>query len=68
MEKTMTASSFGGTAKIYQFPKGGRAGLSAGRYETKPADEFALRVATVASGGAWYHEEAVREAEHPRKN
>jgi len=64
----MTASSFGGTAKIFQFPKGGRAGLSAGRYETKPADAFALRVAPVASSGAWYHEEAVREAEYARKN
>ncbi len=64
----MTASSFGGTAKIYQFPKGGRAGLSAGRYETTPVDEFALRVPTIASGGAWYHEEAVRDVENTRKN
>ncbi len=64
----MTTSSFGGTAKIYQFPAGGRAGLNANRYETKHADPFVSRVATVASGGAWYHEEAVREAEHRRKN
>jgi hypothetical protein len=64
----MTTSSFGGTAKIYQFPRGGRAGLSSGRYEAKPADAFALRVADVVSGGAWYHEEAVREAAHTRKN
>ena len=64
----MTASSFGGTAKIYQFPKGGRAGLSAGRFKTTPTEEFAVQVAPVASGGAWYHEEAVREAEHARKN
>jgi len=64
----MTTSSFGGTAKIYQFPRGGRAGLNSGRYETKPAHEFELAVANVVSGGAWYHEEAVREADHTRKN
>jgi len=64
----MTTSSFGGTAKIYQFPKGGRAGLNADRYETKTTNAFALRFATVASGGAWYHEEAVRDEQHPRKN
>jgi Protein of unknown function (DUF2735) len=64
----MTTSSFEGTAKIYQFPRGGRAGLTSGRYEAKPMDEFALRTANVVAGGAWYHEEAVREAAHTRKN
>jgi hypothetical protein len=68
MEKTMTASSFGGTAKIYQFPKGGRAGLSDGRFKATPTEEFAVRVTPAASGGAWYHEEAIREAGHVRNN
>jgi hypothetical protein len=68
MEKKMTASSFEGTAKIYQFPKGGRAGLNSGRYQAKPADAFGQAVANITSGGAWYHEEAVREADHARKN
>jgi hypothetical protein len=64
----MTASAIGGTAKIYHFPKGGRAGLSGGRYDAEPAKNVATsHVARVASGG-WYHEEAIREAERARKN
>jgi hypothetical protein len=67
MEIHMTANSFQGSAKIYQFPAGGRAGLEGRRYEAKPAGDFAsLRVATVTSGSAWYHEEAIQEA--ARKN
>ena len=62
----MTASSFEGTAKIYQFPKGGRAGLTSGRHETKlPETATAQRV---VGGGAWYHEEAIREAGRVREN
>ena len=65
----MTANSFRGSAKIFQFPAGGRAALSGRPYEVKQGEAFAtLRVAKVASGGAWYHEEAVQEAEPPRKN
>jgi hypothetical protein len=65
----MTANSYRGSAKIYQFPAGGRAALGAPRFEARPAEAFAaLRVAKVASGGAWYHEEAVQEAERTRKN
>ncbi|MEZ5827744.1 MAG: DUF2735 domain-containing protein [Hyphomicrobiales bacterium] len=65
----MTASSFGGTAKIYQFPTGGRAGLGGRRNQATPANDYTVpHYATVASGSAWYHEEAIREAERVRKN
>jgi hypothetical protein len=59
----MTASSYRESAKIYQFPTGGR------RDEAKPAAHLAAsRVAMVASGSAWYHEEAVQEAKRAPKN
>lgn len=61
----MTANAIGGTAKIYQFPKGGRAGLSSGPHQANPTETFATpRVAS----GSWYHEEAIREAERGHKN
>ena len=61
----MTANATEGTAKIYQFPKGGRAGLSSGRYEATSTQELAsTRVAWVACGSASYHEDAIREEEH----
>ena len=65
----MTANSFQGSAKIYQFPAGGRAGLSGHRHQAKPAEDLAaVRVPRVSSGSAWYHEEAIREAEGIGKN
>ena len=48
------------SAKIYQFPTGGRAALGSRRDEAKLVENFAAsRTAKVAPGGAWYHEEAV---------
>ena len=65
----MTANSNRGSAKIYQFPAGGRAGLVSRGDAARPVEEFAAsRVARVASGSAWYHEEAVRSAERAPKN
>ncbi len=64
----MTASSYQQSAKIYQFPTGGRAALAGRRDEAMPVENFAMpRIARVASGGAWYHEEAVQTAERARK-
>jgi hypothetical protein len=69
MEITMTANATEGTAKIYQFPKGGRAGLSSGRNETHLAESFVMpRIARVACGGASYHEAAICEEERSRNN
>lgn len=67
-EATMTTSEFS-TATIYQFPKGGRAALANRRDEAKRVAEFAqARIAKVAVGDCWYHEEAIREADRPHKN
>ena len=64
----MTASSNRQSATIYQFPKGGRATLGGRRDVAKPVENFAAtRIAKVALGGAWYHEEAVQSAERARK-
>jgi uncharacterized protein DUF2735 len=65
----MTANSHRGSAKIYQFPAGGRAGLGSRADAARSVAEFAAsRVAKVASGSAWYHEEAVQSAERAPKS
>lgn len=58
----MTANAGGESAKIYEFPKGGRAGL---RVEARGAKPQAPVPAPVM-WDAWYHEAAMRE-ETPRK-
>lgn len=52
------------SAKIYQFPVGGRAALAVRRQEEiKPAiDQDRPRVNDVACSESWYHEAAIREA------
>jgi hypothetical protein len=63
----MTTSSDRQSATIYQFPAGGRAALGVRRDQAKAVDNFAVpRIARVASG-AWYHEEAVQQADRARK-
>ena len=59
----MNTSLNHGSAKIYQFPVGGRSGLSGPHHdETKTAADLASpRVSEVAVGGAWYHEAAIQE-------
>jgi hypothetical protein len=51
------------SAKIYQFPAGGRAALGGRRYgEAKPAvDQKTPRVSEAICSGSWYHEEAIQE-------
>ena len=65
----MTASSYRESATIYQFPKGGRAAMGGPRDGSKVAENFLAvpRIAKVASGSAWYHEEAVQDADRGRK-
>jgi Protein of unknown function (DUF2735) len=56
------------SAKIYQFPAGGRAALSGAREMTKPASDVKAPPAVrVVFGSSWYHEAAVQEAEQSRK-
>ena len=57
------------SAKIYQFPPGGRAALGGRRpEETKAAvDPSSLRVSEAACGGGWYHEAAIQESKPERE-
>ena len=52
------------SAKIYQFPAGGRAALGGRRHdETEPAaDQGAPRLNEAACSGSWYHEAAIQES------
>jgi hypothetical protein len=65
MEISMNTNHDQESARIYQFPAGGRAALGGKRYdEFKPAAAHASsRVYEAACSGSWYHEEAIREAE-----
>jgi hypothetical protein len=51
-----------GSATIYQFPARGRFAASADRQDSMSAPVAALpRGAKLAVGGAWYHDEAIRD-------
>jgi hypothetical protein len=57
------------SAKIYQFPVGGRSAI-AGRWyeETKSAAVLGpSRVNEIAVAGAWYHEAAIQESQPVRE-
>ena len=65
----MNTSLNQGSARIYQFPAGGRAALGGRpRNEITPtADQGLSRVSEAAFGGGWYHEAAIQESEPERK-
>lgn len=65
----MNTSLNHGSAKIYQFPVGGRSALAGHRQEeTKAASDLASsRVSEIAVGGAWYHEAAIQDSEPVRE-
>jgi hypothetical protein len=55
-----------GSAKIYQFPAGGRAALGGRRYgETKTVTE-APPVNLADCSGSWYHAAAIQDADSER--
>ena len=60
----MNASWNHGSAKIYQFPAGGRAALGGRRQEEAKAaiDPDSPRVSEAACGSGWYHEAAIEES------
>jgi Protein of unknown function (DUF2735) len=60
----MNSSLNHGSARIYQFPAGGRAALGGRRYgEAQPAvEQGAPGMSEVTVGGAWYHEAAIQES------
>lgn len=65
----MSESILQESAKIYQFPAGGRSALGGRRHDVKPATDVAApRVANAALGSAWYHEAAIQEADRAHKN
>ncbi|MDE1936275.1 DUF2735 domain-containing protein [Bradyrhizobium sp.] len=53
-----------GSARIFQFPAGGRAALGGKRREDfdSRTDASSERVNETACSGNWYHEAAIREA------
>jgi hypothetical protein len=57
-----------GSAKIYQFPVGGRASLAGRRYgETRSAPERAPSTVNKADcSGSWYHQAAIEESKPAR--
>jgi Protein of unknown function (DUF2735) len=64
----MNTSLSHGSAKIYQFPAGGRAAFGPRRLENAnvAADRSASRVNEVACGDSWYHEAAIQESTRER--
>jgi hypothetical protein len=59
----MTTSLNQESAKIYQFPAGGRAALGGRRYgETKTTDIASAMAGDSACSGSWYHEAAIQDA------
>jgi hypothetical protein len=63
----MTQDHDRGSAVVYQFPAGGRAGVRARRADATPVpSQTQARFAKIACGAAWYHEEAIKQAEPPR--
>ncbi len=60
----MNTSLSHGSAKIYQFPAGGRSALGGRRYEdSKTAIDLASSsVSSATCSDSWYHDEAIREA------
>ena len=64
MEISMSTNQGQGSARIYQFPAGGRSALGGRRYEeTKANTETASsRVSEADCSGSWYHEAAIQES------
>jgi hypothetical protein len=51
-----------GSARIYQFPAGGRAALGGRRLgETRAIDQNTPRVNEAMCSDSWYHEEAIQQ-------
>ena len=56
-----------GSAKIYQFPAGGRAALGGRAYgETKAKDIAPALAGDSACSDSWYHEAAIQESKPGR--
>jgi hypothetical protein len=59
----MNAGLNQGSAKIYQFPQGGRAALAGRRYgDTRAVTELAVSANVADCSGSWYHAAAIQDA------
>jgi hypothetical protein len=65
----MNTSFNQGSARIYQFPVGGRSALGGRRMdEIKTSTDLASsRVGEATVGGAWYHDAAIQESKPVRE-
>jgi Protein of unknown function (DUF2735) len=63
----MSANLNLGSARIYQFPAGGRAALGGRSYHEAKSVSEAPRVNEATCSGSWYHDEAIREAQSQTK-
>ena len=65
----MNTSLNHGSARIYQFPGGGRSATGGRRNEeTRSATDLASpRVSEAACGDGWYHEAAIQESKPVRE-
>jgi hypothetical protein len=55
-----------GSAKIYQFPAGGRSALAGRRYGETKSEITAPAVILADCSGSWYHAEAIEESKPGR--
>ena len=65
-ETTMNQTIPQPSAKIYQFPVGGRDKLRGDPDMRKPTGEPQQTPVAVAVGGAWYHEAAIQDGKRAR--
>jgi hypothetical protein len=65
----MNTSFNQGSARIYQFPVGGRSGLGGQRHDEIKisTDLSSSRVSLASVGGAWYHDAAIQESKPVRE-
>jgi hypothetical protein len=59
----MTAQSEPVSAQIFQFPPRGRFAAAANRDDKSLANPLTPRIARIAMGSGWYHDQAIQDAE-----
>lgn len=64
----MTTNVPQGSAQIFKFPPRGRFAVGGNDPERNSSNFTTQLAVTIGAGGAWYHDEAVRDEEPPRKN
>lgn len=62
----MNTNFNGGSAKIYQFPAGGRAAMNGQGERANAVTKCGSQLVGEATYGSWYHDEAIRESQQPK--